>query len=86
MDMLNSCGHALGQGDRSDFNPGWNWEATPSGYNTCMREKRRKVRAHTTGISGDHTVLGCFLLPCGLGSRRDLAGKKRGEGTLAGGP
>ena len=24
--------------------------------------------------------------PCGLGSRRDFAGKKRGERTLAGGP
>ena len=29
---------------------------------------------------------GCSLLSRGLGSRRDLAGKKRGERTLAGGP
>ena len=34
----------------------------------------------------DHEVLECFFLPCGLGSRRDFAGKKRGERTLAGGP
>ena len=33
----------------------------------------------------DHVVLECFL-PRGLGSRRDFAGKKRGERTLAGGP
>ena len=30
-------------------------------------------------------VLGCFFLPRGLGSRRDFAGKKRGERTLSGG-
>ena len=34
----------------------------------------------------DHEVLECFFLPHGLGSRRDFAGKKRGERTLAGGP
>ena len=33
----------------------------------------------------DHKVLECFFLPHGLGSRRDFAGKKRGERTLAGG-
>ena len=35
---------------------------------------------------GGPWVLVCSLLPHGLGSRRDLAGKKRGEKTLAGGP
>ena len=34
----------------------------------------------------DHEVLECFFLPRGLGSRRDFAGKKRGERTLAGEP
>ena len=34
----------------------------------------------------DHVVLESFFLPHGLGSRRDFAGKKRGERTLAGGP
>ena len=34
----------------------------------------------------DHAVLGCSFLPRGLGSRKDFAGKKRGERTLAGGP
>ena len=34
----------------------------------------------------DHEVLECFFLPRSLGSRRDFAGKKRGESTLAGGP
>ena len=34
----------------------------------------------------DHVVLECFFLPRGLGSRRDFAGKKRGERALAGGP
>ena len=30
----------------------------------------------------DHVVLGCSFLPRGLGSRRDFAGKKRGERLL----
>ena len=34
----------------------------------------------------DHEVLECFFLPCGLGSRSNFAGKKRGESTLAAGP
>ena len=34
----------------------------------------------------DHAAVGCSLLPHGLGSRRDLAGKESGERTLAGGP
>ena len=38
------------------------------------------------GKEEDHVVLECFFLPHGLGSRRDFAGKKRGERTLAGGP
>ena len=38
------------------------------------------------GKEEDHEVLECFFLPRGLGSRRDFAGKKRGERTLAGGP
>ena len=33
--MLNSCGHALSQGDGSDFHPRCNWEATPPGYRAC---------------------------------------------------
>ena len=33
----------------------------------------------------DHVALGCSFLPRSLGSRRDFAGKKRGERTLAGG-
>ena len=38
------------------------------------------------GKEEDHVVLECFFLPRSLGSRRDFAGKKRGERTLAGGP
>ena len=38
------------------------------------------------GKEEDHEVLEYFFLPRGLGSRRDFAGKKRGERTLAGGP
>ena len=30
-------------------------------------------------------ALGCFFLPRGLGSRRDFAGEKRGEGLLLAG-
>ena len=41
---------------------------------------------HSFGESWDHAALGFSLFPCGLGSRRDLAGKKRCERTLAGGP
>ena len=37
-------------------------------------------------LSGGHAALGRSLLPHGLGSRRDLPGRKRGERTLAGGP
>ena len=38
------------------------------------------------GKEEDHEVLECFFLQRSLGSRRDFAGKKRGERTLAGGP
>ena len=41
---------------------------------------------HDLGESQDNVALGCSFLPHGLGSRRDFAGKKRGERTLAGGP
>ena len=37
-------------------------------------------------VGWDHAALGCSLLPHGLGSGRDFAWKKRGEGTLADGP
>ena len=37
------------------------------------------------GESQDHVALGYSFLPRGLGSRRDFAGKKKGERTLAGG-
>ena len=38
------------------------------------------------GQSQDNVALGYAFLPRGLGSRRDFAGKKRGERILAGGP
>ena len=41
---------------------------------------------HSIGKSQDHTTLGRSLPPRGLGCRRDLAGKVRGERTIAGGP
>ena len=44
--MLNNCGHALSQGDGSDFNPGCKWESTPPGYSTCMRAWRRLAPCH----------------------------------------
>ena len=44
--MLNSCGHALSQGDGSDFNPRGNWEATPPGYIACVRGWRRLAPHH----------------------------------------
>ena len=59
------------------------------------REKKEGWGPHNFGIrmgpcgfgqNQDHAALGCSLLPHGLGSRRDLAGKERGERTLAGGP
>ena len=34
----------------------------------------------------NHVVVECSFLPRALGSRRDFAGKKRGERTLLGGP
>ena len=39
--MLNSCGHALSQGDGSDFHPRCNWVATPPCYRACVRAWRR---------------------------------------------
>ena len=44
--MLNSCGHALSQGDGSDFHPRCNCEATPPGYSTCGRTWRRLAPCH----------------------------------------
>ena len=38
--MLSSCGLALSQGNSSDLDPGHNWEATPPGYNACVRAWR----------------------------------------------
>ena len=46
--MLNSSGHALSQGDGSDFNPWYNWEATPPGYRACVRAWRLLVPYHRT--------------------------------------
>ena len=46
--------------------------------------ERRGLRGF--GESQDQEALGCSCLPCGLGSKRDFAWKKRGERTLAGGP
>ena len=37
MDMLNRCGHALSQGDGSDFDPSHNWEAAPPGHSAHVR-------------------------------------------------
>ena len=48
--------------------------------------KKREDHAVLKGKEEDHEVLECFFLPRGLGSRRDFAGEKRGERTLAGGP
>ena len=50
----------------------WHWDLNPG------------AAAMLDGWS--HEVLGCSLLSRGLGSRRHLAGKERGERTLAGGP
>ena len=56
MDMLNSCGHALSQGDGSDFHPGCNWEATPPGYSTCVTAWRRLAPRH--GVTPAWTYYG----------------------------
>ena len=37
MDMLNSCGHALSQGEETGFHTGCNQEAAAPGYSTCVR-------------------------------------------------
>ena len=58
------------------------------------REKKEGWGPHDFGVVRNHVALakvgtarlGCSLLPRGLGSRGDLAGKKRGERTLADGP
>ena len=44
--MLNSCGHALSQGNGSDFNPWRNWEAMPPGYRAYIRAWRWLAPSH----------------------------------------
>ena len=51
-----------------------------------LGEVRREDHVVLEERTEDHMILECSLLPCGLGSRRDFAGKKRGERTLAGEP
>ena len=46
IDMLNSCGPALSQGDGSDFHPRSNWDAMPPGYSACVRAWRRLAPCH----------------------------------------
>ena len=50
--MLNSCGHALSQGDGSDFHPGCNWEATSPGYSPCVRTWRSLTSHHRATPAG----------------------------------
>ena len=83
MDMLKGYGHVLSPGNGSDFYPGCNWEANPPGYSaTAIPERTTRLWQSRWGPRG----FGVLLLPCDLGSRRDLAGKKRGERPLAGRP
>ena len=77
---------------RWDLNPGTAAipEGGPRGFEGGERhavlKERREDHVVLGEKRGDHVVLGCSFLPRGLGSRRDFAGKKRGERTLAGGP
>ena len=72
--------------------PGSHRERGPCGFGgegrgSCSFGKvNRGDHAFLEERKEDHVVLECSLLPRGLGSRRDFAGKKRGERTLAGGP
>ena len=54
--MLNSCGHALSQGNGSDFHPRGNWEATPPGYSICVRAWR--ILAPSNGATPAQTYCG----------------------------
>ena len=45
-DTFNCCGHALSQGDGSDFHPRCNWEASPPGSSACVRAWRRLAPCH----------------------------------------
>ena len=60
----------------------------PHGFGRVGGDHMALAEVGTPGLgeSQDHAALGCSLLPRGLVSRRDFAGKKRGERTLAGGP
>ena len=57
----------------------WRWDLNPGTAAMLGEDHRALVESGPRGF-------GVLLLPCDLGSRRDLAGKKRCERTLAGGP
>ena len=59
--MLDSHGHALSQGDGSDFHPECNWEATPPGYRACLRAWRRLAPCH--GATPAQTYYGSPVKP-----------------------
>ena len=59
---------------RWDLNPGA--AALRTEEHTVLEERRGDERRE------DHLLLGCFLLPRGLGSRRDFAGKERGKSVV----
>ncbi|KAF6088262.1 hypothetical protein HJG60_008118 [Phyllostomus discolor] len=44
--MLNSCGHALSQGNGSNFPPKCNWGAGPLSYSACEGAQRRLAPGH----------------------------------------
>ena len=69
----------------------WHWDLN-LGAAAIERENHKVLRGKEEDHAvlkesrEDRVVLECFFSPRGLGSRRDFAGKKRGERTLAGGP
>ena len=52
MDMLNSCAHALSQGDGSKFHPRWDWEARYSNDSELSLSILEECRRDTKGSKG----------------------------------
>ena len=64
---VTNCGRSQKQAAEED----WHGDVNPG-----LAAMLDCLGPHILGQNQDHVALGCCLLPCDLGSRRDLAGRK----------